>query len=70
LNSYKVIIVFVIIKLLHAQLAHAFGYRLSLSARVHSQTWSVIVTVTKRALLSSSYPCQEVQLTKIPIIII
>jgi len=56
LNSYKVIIVFAIIKPLHAKLAHAFGYRPSLSASVHSQTWPVIVTVTKRALLSSSLP--------------
>ena len=38
LNSYKVIIIFVIIKPLHPKLAHAFGYRLSLSASVHSQT--------------------------------
>ena len=38
LNPYKVIIIFVIIKPLHPKLAHAFGYRLSLSASVHSQT--------------------------------
>ena len=56
MNSYKVIIIFVIIKPLHPKLAHAFGYKLSLSASVHSQTWPVIVTVTKRALLSSSLP--------------
>jgi len=57
LNSYKVIIIFVIIKPLNPKLAHAFGYRLSLSASVHSQTWRpVIVTVTKRALLNSSLP--------------
>ena len=55
LNSYKVIIIFVI-KPLHPRLAHAFGYRLSLTASVHSQTSLVIVTVTKRALLSSSLP--------------
>ena len=54
LNSYKVVIILVIIKPLHPKLLHAFGYRLSLSASVHSQTWPVIVTVTKRALLSSS----------------
>jgi len=54
LNSHKVIIIFVIIKPLHPKLPHTFGYRLSLSASVHSQTWPVIVTVTKRALLSSS----------------
>jgi len=56
LNSYKVIIIFVIIKPLHPQLAHAFGYRLILSASVHSHTWPVIVTVMKRALLSRSLP--------------
>jgi len=56
LNSYRVIIIFVIIEPLHPKLAHAFGYRLILSASVHSQTWSVIVTVTKRALLSCSLP--------------
>jgi len=56
LNSYMVINIFVIIKLLHPKLAHALGYRLSLSASVHSQTWPMIVTVTKRALLSSSLP--------------
>jgi len=56
LNSYKVIIIFVIMKPLHPKLAHTFGYRLSLNASVHSQTWPVIVTVTKRALLSSSLP--------------
>ena len=56
LNSYKVIIIFVIIKPLHPKLAHAFSYMLSLSASVHSQTWPVIVTVAKRALLSSSLP--------------
>ena len=38
MNSYKVIIIFAIIKPLHQKLAHAFGYRLSLSATVHSQT--------------------------------
>jgi len=47
---------FVIIKPLHPKLAHAFGYRLSLSASVHSHTWPMIVTATKRALLSSSLP--------------
>jgi len=46
----------VIIKPLHPKLAHAFGYRLSLSASVHTQTWPVIDTVTKRALFSSSLP--------------
>jgi len=56
LNSYKVIIIFVIIKPLHPKLAHAFGYKLSLSASVHSQTRPVIGTVTKRALLSSGLP--------------
>jgi len=56
MNSYKVIIIFVIIKPLHSKLAHAFGYRLSLSASVHSQTLPVVVTATKRALLSSSLP--------------
>ena len=34
LNSYKVIIIFVIIKPLHPKLAHVFGYRMSLSASV------------------------------------
>jgi len=53
---YKVIIISVIIKPLHPKLAHAFGNRLSLSASVHYQTWPVIVTVTKRALLNSSLP--------------
>jgi len=38
MNSYKVITIFVIIKPLYPKLAHAFGYRLSLSASVHSQT--------------------------------
>ena len=47
---------FVIIKPLHPKLAHAYGYRLSQSASVHSQTWPVIVSLTKRALLSSSLP--------------
>jgi len=56
MNSYKVIVIFVITKPLHPQLAHAFGYRLSLSASVHSHTWPVIATVSKRALLSSSLP--------------
>jgi len=56
LNSYKVIIIFVIIKPLHPKLAQAFCYRLSLSASGHSQTWPVIVTVAKRALSSSSVP--------------
>ena len=56
LNSHKVIIIFVITKPLHPKLAHAFGYRLILSASVHSHTWPVVVTVTKRALLSSSLP--------------
>jgi len=56
LNSYKVIIIFVIIKPLEPKLAHAFGYRLILSASVHSHTRPVVVTVTKRALLSSSLP--------------
>ena len=56
LNSYKVIIIFVIFEPLYPNIADAFGYRLSLSASVHSQTWPVIVTVTKRALLSSSLP--------------
>ena len=37
-NSYKIIIIFVIINPLHPKLAHAFGYRLSLSASVHSKT--------------------------------
>jgi len=60
----------VIIKPLHPKLAHAFGYRLSLSASVHSKTRPMIVTATKRALLVAVYPCQEVQLTKIPNIII
>ena len=45
-----------IIKPLHPKLAHAFGYRLSLSASVHSQTWPVIVIATKWTLLSSSLP--------------
>ena len=45
-----------IIKPLHPNLAHAFGYRLILRASVHSHTRPVIVTVTKRALLSSSLP--------------
>jgi len=54
LNLYKVIIIFVVIKPLHPKLAHGFGYRLSLSASMHSQTWLVIVTVTKWALLSSN----------------
>ena len=49
-------IIFVIIKPLHPKLAHAFGYRLSLSVSMHSQTWPVTVTVTKRALLSRSLP--------------
>ena len=49
LNSHKVIIIFVIIKPLHPKLAHAFGYRLSLSASMQSQTRPVIVSVTKRA---------------------
>jgi len=49
LNSYKVIIIFVMIKPLHPKLTHAFGYRLSLSASVHCNA-------TKRALLSSSLP--------------
>ena len=52
----KVIIIFVIIKPLRPKLAHAFGYRLILSASVHSHTSPVIVTVTKRAWLSSSLP--------------
>ena len=56
LNSYKVIVIFMIFKQHHPKLAYAFGCRLSLSASVHSQTWLVIVTVTKRALLSSSLP--------------
>jgi len=56
LNFYKVIIIFVIIKPLHPKLAHAFGYRLSLSASVHFQTSLVIVTVMKWASLSSSLP--------------
>ena len=38
IDSYKVIIIFVIIKPLHPNLAHAFGYRLSLSESVHSQS--------------------------------
>jgi len=46
----------VTIKPLHPKLAHVFGYTLSLSASVHSQTWPVMVSVTKRALLSSSLP--------------
>jgi len=60
MNSYKVIIIFAIFKPLHPKLAHAFGYRLSLRASVHSQTWPVIVTVTKRALLSSSLPVPRI----------
>ena len=56
LNSYKVIIIFVIIKPLYPKLVHAFGYRLILSVSVHSHTWPVIVTVTKQALWSSSLP--------------
>jgi len=68
LNSYKVIIIFVIIKPLNPKLAHAFGYRLILSAGVHSHTTPVITTVTKQAFQASVYTCQEVQLTKIPII--
>ena len=56
IESYKVIIIFVIIKPLHPKLAHAFANRLILSASVHSHTWPVVVTVTKRALLSSSLP--------------
>jgi len=46
----------VITKSLHPKLAHAFGYRLSLSASVHSHTWPVIATVLKWVLLSSSSP--------------
>jgi len=38
------------------RLGTPLGYRLSLSASVHSQTWPVIVTVMKRAMLSSSLP--------------
>jgi len=56
LNSYKVVVIFAIIKPLHPKLAHAFGYRLSLSASGHFQTWPMIVTVTIRALLNSSLP--------------
>ena len=47
-----IIIIFVIIKPFHPKLAHDFGYRLSLSASVNSHICPVIVTVTKRALLS------------------
>jgi len=50
------VILLVIIKPLHAKLAHAFGCRLILSVSVHSQTWPVIVSVTKRALLGGSLP--------------
>jgi len=56
LAQAKVIIILVIITPLHPNLAHSFGYRLSLSASMHSQTWPVIVTVTKQQLLSSSSP--------------
>jgi len=62
--------IFVINKPLHPKLAHAFGYRLSLSASVHYQTWAAIATATNRTLLSSCLPVPKVQLTKIPIIII
>ena len=53
MNTYKVIIIFATIKPLHPKLAYAFGYRLSLSATMHTQTWPVIVTLMKRALLST-----------------
>jgi len=56
LNSYKVIIIFVIIKPLYPKLAHAFGYRLILSASMDSHTWPVIVSVTKRACSSLPVP--------------
>jgi len=46
----------VITKPLHPKLAHTFGYRLTLSTSVHSHTWPVIVTVSKRALLVAVYP--------------
>ena len=48
LNSYKVIIISVIIKPLQPKIAHTFGYRLILSASAHSHIWLVIVTTTKQ----------------------